>query len=316
MARSLLAFAAMTAPRRVVPGGFWQITRRCTQRQFLLRPDDHMNNAFLYCLIEAALKFNIHVILPQMMSNHHHTEVYDRDGTVIEFYQRFHTSLARCVNALRGRWENLWSSEPTCLVELETVDDVIEKLVYAATNPVKDGLVERVHHWPGPDTVGALLTGRTLKARRPWWFFRDDGPMPETVELKLTLPEELGDTRVLLGRLRQRIAEVEAACARVRAETKREVFGRGRVLRQSWRDSPTSHEPRHNLRPRIAARSRTVRIEALQRNAEFQLQYKQARSLWLAKLPCVFPAGTCWLRRFANVVVAPFVPRPPIAARA
>jgi putative transposase len=275
-----------------------------------------MNNAFLYCLIEAALKFNIHVILPQMMSNHHHTTVYDRDGNVIEFYQRFHTNLARCVNALRGRWENLWSSVPTSLVELESVDDVIEMLVYTATNPVQHGLVERVHHWPGPDTVGALLNGHTLRARRPHWFFRSDGPMPEEVEMTLTIPEELGDARVLLDRLRTRIMEVESEHDTTRAAEGRRVVGPHRILQQSWRESPTTREPRRELSPRVAARRTEQRIEALERNALFRSEYKEARISWLAKLPTVFPAGTWWLRRFAKVVVAPFIPRPPLEAYA
>jgi hypothetical protein len=41
-------------PRQVLPRQFYLITRRCTQRQFLLRPDGPTNNAFLYCLIDAA----------------------------------------------------------------------------------------------------------------------------------------------------------------------------------------------------------------------------------------------------------------------
>src|SRR5215212_10204097 len=44
----------MSLPRQVLPGQFYLITRRCTQRQFLLRPDRDTNNAFTYCLIEAA----------------------------------------------------------------------------------------------------------------------------------------------------------------------------------------------------------------------------------------------------------------------
>jgi len=32
------------------------ITRRCIHRQFLLRPDEATNNAFLYCLMHAALR--------------------------------------------------------------------------------------------------------------------------------------------------------------------------------------------------------------------------------------------------------------------
>jgi len=58
-------------PRAVLPGSFYKITRRCTQRQFLLRPDAATNNAFLYCLGEAAHRYAIDVILPSVMSNHH-----------------------------------------------------------------------------------------------------------------------------------------------------------------------------------------------------------------------------------------------------
>ena len=67
----------MTAPRPVFPGQFLFITRRCTQREFLLRPDDETNNAFTYLLAEAAQRFGVELILPQMMSNHYHASAYD-----------------------------------------------------------------------------------------------------------------------------------------------------------------------------------------------------------------------------------------------
>jgi hypothetical protein len=57
--------------------------------------------------------------------------------------------LAKCQNVLRGRWENLWAAEQVCDVRLVDPADLMRKLVYAATNPAKDRLVERVHHWPG-----------------------------------------------------------------------------------------------------------------------------------------------------------------------
>jgi len=41
----------MSLPRQVLPGQFCLVTRRCVQRQFLLRPDAETNNAFTYCLI-------------------------------------------------------------------------------------------------------------------------------------------------------------------------------------------------------------------------------------------------------------------------
>jgi hypothetical protein len=271
-----------------------------------MRPDAEMNNAYLYCLIEAALKFDIELLLSQMMSNHQHTEFFDRKGCAIEFTHRFHTHLAKCVNLYRGRWENMWSSDPPCLVELVDIGAVVDELVYTATNPVKDGLVEKVHHWPGPKIVQSFLTGRTLKARRPAFLFRDDGPMPEEVEITLRIPEELGDHDEIVAQVRAGIAAEEERARHSR------VVGRRRILRQSWRDCPTTQEPRRRLRPRVAARNKWARIERLQENKQFEIHYAESRRRLLNGEPVVFPAGTYWLRRFANVPTEDINPPPTI----
>jgi putative transposase len=293
-------------PRPVIPGSFYMITRRCTQRQFLLRPDAVTNNAFLYCLGEAAQRHDIEVILPSVMSNHHHTVVFDRHGNVNEFVQHLHTMFARCQNAHWKRWENLWATEPVSKLELIKDKAVLAKLVYAAINPVKDFLVDTVAHWPGVNGLAALLKDRPMRAYRPDHFFREDGPMPAEVTLRLVIPPELGDPAEVRRNLRERVERLEDFFRRHRNHTGRRVLGRQRVLRQSWRDSPTSHEPRRNLRPRVAAKNKWARIEALMRNRQFERDYAAARTAWLAGKPAVFPAGTYWLRKFAGVTVAPF----------
>jgi REP element-mobilizing transposase RayT len=294
----------MSLPRQVIPGSFYMITRRCTQRQFLMRPDPVTNATFNYCLAEAAQRFRIEVILPSALSNHHHTTVFDRYGSIIEFTEQFHKMFAKAQNAHRGRWENLWSSEPPCIVRLVDRNDVIDKLVYGATNPVKDGLVERVHHWPGVNGLAALLTGRALEAKRPRQFFRRHGPMPASVRLELVIPPELGDPDEVRRELRARVAAEERRLADERMRHGKRVLGRRAVMRQSWRGDPGSHEPRRTLRPRIAARSIWSRVEALRRDREFLSAYREARKLWLAGDPSPFPIGTYWLRRFANVPIA------------
>ena len=197
-------------PRQVLPGQFYLITRRCTQRQFLLRPDAATNNAFTYCLIEAATRCQIEVLLPCALSNHYHAVVFDRWGRYPEFVEHFHKMFARSQNALRGRWENFWSSEQVCVVKLVGREAVMDKLVYTATNPVKDHLVDRVQHWPGVNGLAALLAGRPLRATRPLHFFRSTGAMPETVELRLTIPAELGPETEVLAELRERVSQVES----------------------------------------------------------------------------------------------------------
>jgi putative transposase len=294
----------VTLPREVIPGRFYMVTRRCTQRQFLLCPHDETNNAFLYCLAEAAQRFRIEVLLTCAMSNHHHTVVYDREGTLPAFTEHFHKFLAKCQNAWLGRWENFWASEQVSVVHLVDVADVMHKLVYVATNPVKDRLVDKVHHWPGVNGLSALLGGHLLDATRPRHFFRPGGPMPAAVTLKLALPSELGDASQLLAELRERIAATEVAVAAERMRTGARVVGRRTILHQAWSDSPTSREPRRNLRPRVAARNQWARVEALRRNREFVVAYREARACWIAGAPIPFPVGTYWLRRFAHVPLA------------
>jgi REP element-mobilizing transposase RayT len=281
------------------------VTRRCTQRQFLLRPDRETNNAFIYCLAVSAHRYDIDILDFVQMTNHLHDGIYDRHGNAPAFYEHFHKLLAKCVNALRGRWENFFSSEQVCVVRLETREDVINKLVYIATNPVKDDLVERVEDWPGASGYRALMSGDALRATRPKHFFAENGTMPETVTLELVIPHELGDRETLLAEVRARVAAVEAEEALRRARTGKRVLGRYAVLRQSWRDSPTSREPRRNLRPTIAARSLWARLEAIQRKRDFAAAYVKARAALLAGTPIPFPHGTYALRRFMGVAVAP-----------
>jgi putative transposase len=290
-------------PRQVLPRQFYLITRRCSQRQFLLRPDSATNNAFVYCLIDAAVRCGIDVLLPCAMSNHYHAVIYDREGRYPEFLEHLHKLLARSQNALRGRWENFWSSEQTCVVKLVDREAVIDKLVYTATNPVLDHLVERVHHWPGINGLVALLTGRPVRATRPLHFFRPTGPMPDALEMPLTIPAELGPAADVLSELRERVRAVELERAAERLRTGSRVLGRRAVLAQSWRSHPTSSEPRRNLRPRVAGRSRWARVEALLRNRSFAVEYADARSRWCDGMPAIFPPGTYWLQRFASVSV-------------
>ena len=89
-------------PRPVLPGETVMITRRVTQRQFVLRPDPDVNQIYLYVLGLAAQRTGVDLIYAMTMSNHEHPVVHDRAGTRVEFYQYLHQLVARATNALRG----------------------------------------------------------------------------------------------------------------------------------------------------------------------------------------------------------------------
>jgi hypothetical protein len=272
----------------------------------LLRPDPVTRNAFIYCMGVAQMRSEVDVMGLVQMSNHLHDDVYDRHGRAPIFYRDFHGLLAKCLNARWGRWENFFATTQTNVLHLEQREDLIRKLVYTFTNPVKDGLVERVMDWPGANGYEALITGKPLRATRPKHFFAEDSTLPDEIELHLRIPPELGDHDEIVAEVKRRVEEFEASEAARRAETGQRVLGRNAVMRQSWNKSPTNRKLRRGLRPTIAAKDLSARLEAIQRKREFVRDYREARRAMLAGTPIPFPAGTYWLRRFAGVAVAPF----------
>jgi hypothetical protein len=273
-----------------------------------MRPDRETNNAFIYCLAVSAARYGIKVLFTVAMSNHHHTGIYDADGSYPAFIEHFHKLFAKCQNALRGRWENFWSSEQTSVVRLVDPNDVLDKMTYALTNPVKDGLVERVSDWPGVSALDPILCSKVLVAERPRHFFREEGPMPEKVTLSFARPEGFADLSAheFSAMVEERIREAEKVFALERRRTGVPVLGVKGVEAQRPTDSPSSRRQRREIVPRVAARSRWSRIEALLCNRAFRDAYAAARAALAAGIrDVVFPAGTYWLRRFTRAECAP-----------
>ena len=294
----------MTIPRQVVPGRDYMITRRCSERRFFLRPDEDTNNAFIYCLVLAAKRANVDVTFSVAMSNHHHTGIHDPNGNFPIFTEHFHGLLARCQNVHLGRFENFWSSEPTSVVRLVEPNDILDKMTYAFTNPAAADLVDTAEEWPGVATFQATVSGGHITATRPSHFFRDGGGLPEVVSLKIARPrgfEALGQhewARLVTERVRSK----EAEHRKRRADTGITVLGRERIIGQSPFHCPVSDAPRFQMNPRVAAKSKWARIEAILRNHAFVQRYRDAFCNHMAGLSNVlFPAGTFWMRKFGKV---------------
>jgi putative transposase len=285
----------MSLPRQIFAGATVMVTRRCAQRQLLLRPSPIVNQVFLYCLALAARTTGVAVHVACVMSNHYHLIVTDRHARLPDFTYVLNKFVAKCLNAKYGRWENLFASgAQASYVRLENAEAILEKAVYAITNPVAAGLVARSEQWPG---INRWRPG-VLKVRRPDVFFVGER-LPEELELVIE-PLPLGaDLRVreVMERLGKAVAEREAA---LRAQFRREgrtFLGVPGVLAQKPSDVPRTREPTRQLSPLIAIRDKWRRIEILQRLKTFWAEYKTALDAWIAgDRHVVFPAGVYKLR--------------------
>ena len=298
----------MTLPRAVVPHRCYLITRRCSERRYFMRPDKETSNAFIYCLAVSAARFGIGVVGFGTMSNHYHAVVVDPEGCFPHFLQYFHRIFAVRQNALRGRWEAFWAShaQPS-VVELLRGADLVDKLVYAITNPVKDGLVDRLEHWPGASCLSALVSGKSMRATRPKRYFREKGDLPEFALLELaqsplheSMPHQ--EWAQIVQREVDSVIEVTRA---VRIKSGRRVLGAKAILSQHWNDAPASIEPNRTLNPHVACRDKWRRIEALQRNRFFLDAYRESRTDWLkGKKNVEFPYGVWSMRHYPGVKCA------------
>jgi len=295
----------MTRPQDVIEGRSHLLTRRCTQRQFLLAPSERLNHLFLFCVAYAAELYSVGVHAACVMSNHYHLAVTDPFAQLPKFTHRLNLLLSRALNAHYGRWENLFvdnSSPPVWLVDC---DDAFEKMVYVLTNPVAAGLVPSGAHWPGVLTTPAQI-GQRQTIQRPDFFFRKNGPVPESVTLELTRPPFFSEEtdEEFARRLGEAVeAREESIRARFREE-KRKFQGTRKIRAQSHLDAPRTREPRRNLNPRVACRDKWKRIAALQANQQFLKDYRAALKEFCERvkrksrdaLEVIFPRGTYWMR--------------------
>jgi REP element-mobilizing transposase RayT len=296
----------VTAPRRILPGTSYLLTRRCSERRSFLRPSKLTNDIFQYVLGAALARYGVLLHAACVMSNHYHLVVTDPDARLPAFMQYLDSLVARAVNSTIGHFESFWAGASTysAVVPIDR-SDVLAKCAYVLANPVAAGLVRRGVEWPGLRSTPGQVGAPPLVVHKPERFFRADGYMPASVELVLTPPPGFSSAQEFRTRL---AAETEALEERHRREIAHEgrgFLGVARVLRQNPASRPVSREVRFALNPRVAARDAQRRIDELAELKEFQSRYRAA---WCARAAgirdVVFPAGTYLLRVLHGVQCA------------
>jgi REP element-mobilizing transposase RayT len=291
----------MTAPRQILPGRTYLITRRCLDRHFFLRPSPLVNQLVAYVLALAAARYGVQVHAYCVLSNHLHLVLTDPKARLPAFQQYLAAFVARALNAHLGREEFFWAAGTYSAVALGSPEDVVAKAAYTLANPVAAGLVPTGHLWPGlwsaPDSIGT-----TIRVKRPDHFFDEKGVLPEYVDLELEVPAGFASAQDFRDRLQAELSRQEQA-ARDEVSS---FLGVTRVTAQSPFARPRAGEPRFQLSPRVAARDKWRRIELLQQLKRFLSDYSEALRLWReGKVDPVFPHGTYLMRVAHGVACAP-----------
>jgi hypothetical protein len=242
------------------------------------------------------------------MSNHYHAGIHDPDGNFPVFAEHFHALLARCQNAHLGRFEAFWSSDPTSAVRFVEPADLLDKMVYAYSNPVAADLVDAIEDWPGVSSFHAAMPTGLMSATRPAHFFRVDGDQPDFIDVPIYRPRGLLRMPGVEWKslVEQRVRAAETEHRERRRASRKTILGRDAILAPAPSGSPVADEPHVNISPRIAAKNKWTRIEASGRGKAFLESYLSAIKSWMAGLAnAVSPYGTFWMRRLAHVTCAP-----------
>lgn len=297
----------MSLPRQVLPATTYLVTRRTAQRQFLLKPTAVTKQVVLYCFHRAARLHDVQIHALQVLDNHFHAVVTDTRAELPSFMAWVDREIAKCLNELYDRAENLWSDDHYSAVVLHDADAVLGKLVYVFCNVVKALLVRDFRDWHGIRSTPSDWLGLPATVLRPDFHFDQRDKRWAEIIVEYTVPPALADrdtdtlVRDLQALIEQRQREIRADAARAG----KAFLGCDRLAKLSPFDFPKSRHTKGKLSPTFAAGTAEGLRRARAMLKHFRGAYRDALRKWRSGAACVFPAGCYWLARFANVAIAP-----------
>lgn len=143
-----------------------EVTFRCHQQRFLLRPDAEANDILLGCLGRAYQRYpglNLHVI--SVLSNHGCFLASPESSFVLSSFMRdFLSTLGKRINLHRDRDGVVFERRYRAIPVLDE-DAMEDRFRYVLTQGTKENLVASARDWPGVQSARALLGGPPLVGR-------------------------------------------------------------------------------------------------------------------------------------------------------
>ena len=287
------------------PHALFEVTCRCLQRRFLLRPSEELNDLILGIVGRAQTLYPVRIYLFVVVSNHMHLLVSAPDNQALaRFMEYINGNIAREAGALHGWQGKFWARRYSAVPILDD-RSMIRRAYYLLSHGCKEGLVGHPRDWPGVHCVSALCEGAPLIGH---WIDRtgihreemlrredvDDRAYRTAYDVKLSaLPcwaDKTEEERQVLFR-----EMVEAISCQTRERLTSEgarPLGVRRVLRRDPHGAPD--RPNRSPAPICHAVGKEARKAYRKRKRDFVLWYRRAAGLLKGKPPAVSFPDNCF----------------------
>ncbi len=298
----------MTMPNRHLPNQVTHLTRRTTQRQFLLKnsKDGKIKNDIGFLFALSCHRHNQAPHAVTVMSNHHHVCITDNNGKRSDFLRDFHHLTAKSINKSLNRRESLWASASPGNTLLLDTEVIVKTMLYIWLNPVEAGLVSKVEEWEHFQILPKHW-GKPMRFKRPDLYAAngDDKKIPEYIEITPMPPRIFPDLSLedVIAHFERRINEEEQRIfAERKTKGKAKVLGMAYCFKQNPFSAPKKSVPMYSRNPRFSASKVETVVLAVQRMRSFWRAYRKRFQAFKGGVKVKFPPGAIMMRdRFGMV---------------
>jgi hypothetical protein len=296
-------------PRRYHGNIVLSETQRTVDRQFLFKPDEVVKNIIGSSAGRALKLHPVKIYWLDFNINHKHIgraplsdSPKDLENLVM-FDQMFNSLVARGINKLIDREGAVFSSRNRSAEVLDN-ESLESQLLYAVTNPVTDGLVQKTSHWKGVSSYKQLSTGEVDTYTYINWtvWHREGGVLNtkppgeylEKVKVKLSpLPSwEKYSSHKRQSMFRRLVRNHEQLLRKKNRQEGRRVMGSGHLRKLDYRERPLKKKEK-TAQPMCHASRYDRKKEHEQEMREYRQAYMKASALYrMGFYETEFPEGS------------------------